>query len=124
VYTATIKNIVVLLLTLGSVSLYGQQTRFQASAKKTDSIRYLSAGFSGATVPLKTAYFNVPILSEGFSIRTSQDLTSVAGLQKDLYIKSFGFFCKKEMQIEKSVRLPLRFRLGSLEQCNILEQKY
>ncbi|RYE59142.1 MAG: hypothetical protein EOP48_01855 [Sphingobacteriales bacterium] len=49
---------------------------------------------------------------------------TVSGLQKDLYIKGFGFFCKKEMQIEKSVRLPLRFRLGSLEQCNILEQKY
>ena len=48
----------------------------------------------------------------------------VAILQRDLYIKGFGFFCKKEMQIEKYVKLPLRFRLGTLEQCNILEQKY
>jgi hypothetical protein len=39
------------------------------------------------------------------------------------YIGNLGFFCKKELEIEKTAHLPLRFRLGSLEENNRLEGK-
>ena len=41
----------------------------------------------------------------------------------DYYTKNMGFFCKKELSLEKSTKIPLRLRLGSLNYCNYLEGK-
>lgn len=46
-----------------------------------------------------------------------------AYLSPDFYTKEFGFFCRKELQFEKSIKIPLRLRLGSLNYCNYLENK-
>ncbi len=39
------------------------------------------------------------------------------------YSKDLGFFCKKELQLDKFTPIPFRFRLGSMEYVNYLEQK-
>ncbi|MEP6584996.1 MAG: hypothetical protein ABJA90_12055 [Ginsengibacter sp.] len=44
-------------------------------------------------------------------------------IPQDYYTKNFGFFCKQELRVEKAIKIPLRFRLGSLQQCNYYEGK-
>lgn len=41
----------------------------------------------------------------------------------DLYTRDFGFFCKKELQVEKLTNVKFRFRLGSIQQSDFLEGK-
>ena len=48
---------------------------------------------------------------------------SINNIPADYYTKNMGFMCKKELQLEKNTKLPIRFRLGSLNYVNYLEGK-
>lgn len=67
----------------------------------------------------------VPV--KGFSLRTipfiKNDTTKVVIISPGYYTASIGFFCKKELQLDKITPLPVRIRLGSLEYVNWMEQK-
>ena len=64
--------------------------------------------------------------------RTFPSLNSI--LQKDLKIektnipqaynyKHLAFFCKMEVQMEKSAKVPIKFRLGDVQHVDYLEKK-
>ena len=41
----------------------------------------------------------------------------------NFYVQQLGFFCKQEIKMDKVTRLPFRFRLGSVDDCDRLEGK-
>lgn len=67
--------------------------------------------------PLKKTFVNSP------KKPLNQNFYNTALILPDYYTRHFGFFCQKELQLEKTTRIPLRFRLGSLEYCNKMEGK-
>jgi hypothetical protein len=44
-------------------------------------------------------------------------------IRPDFYNTQLGFFCRQEWKIEKSARIPFRFRLGSIDYVNKMEGK-
>ncbi len=44
-------------------------------------------------------------------------------LPQNFYTQNLGFFCKKELQLEKATKIPFKFRLGSVQQCDWMEGK-
>ena len=46
-----------------------------------------------------------------------------APIAEDFSTCTYGFFCRQELKVEKATRMPIRFRLGSLAQCNYYEGK-
>ena len=45
----------------------------------------------------------------------------VSTINNNYYTQRFGFFCKRELEVEKITGVALRFRLGSLDYCNKIE---
>lgn len=44
-------------------------------------------------------------------------------LSPNYYSTQLGFFCKQEIIFEKNAKIPFKFRLGSIEECDRMEGK-
>ena len=100
--------------------------RISASAQKSDFFVAKKPVFPGSLFDLTLVHNNFILPSKtGKSILPIQknSITPSQIISGGFYTEHLGFFCKKELQVEKSTRIPFRFRLGSLDYCNQLEGK-
>jgi hypothetical protein len=44
-------------------------------------------------------------------------------LPANFYSLNLGFFCRKDLQVQNAIKMPLHFRLGSVAYCDALEGK-
>lgn len=70
---------------------------------------------------LHTRFYNPYIIDFKKSAITNK--TYRPFLPADFYSTQLGFFCRQEIKMDKVPIIPIRFRLGSIEQCNWLEGK-
>ena len=57
------------------------------------------------------------------NLNSTSKYFSLRVLPSDYYSSHVGFFCKKELQVQNVVKVPLRFRLGSVPYCDAMEGK-
>ncbi|HYM93018.1 MAG TPA: hypothetical protein VET23_02690 [Chitinophagaceae bacterium] len=85
--------------------------------------------YQNAPQYVKNVTFNYPVINYTFptkkSISSNRILLkySTVNFIKTSYKQQLSFFCRQEYNIEKYTGIPLRFRLGSLDYTNYLEQK-
>jgi hypothetical protein len=117
------KIISVLVLSLATSESQSQFAAILSSDKISKSLNTTQVSYSSnLNQDKKTNYrFSKSALQRPAPI--FRDNKIILAISNDIYTKNFGFFCRKEFQIEKFTKLPFRFRLGSLEYCNNLEEK-
>ncbi|MGL6266633.1 MAG: hypothetical protein ACRC2O_01865 [Chitinophagaceae bacterium] len=72
-----------------------------------------------------TAFPAIPVIKSTRPVITPFLFTPnpLQPVRPDFYNMQLGFFCRQEWKIEKSARIPFRFRLGSIDYVNKMEGK-
>lgn len=89
---------------------FGQENGVKFHTDKSSYFRMDTPGLKALRIKKDTTQKNckdvaVPVISSNF------------------YTQNFGFFCKKELQLEKVTKIPFKFRLGSVQQVDWMEGK-
>jgi hypothetical protein len=71
----------------------------------------------------KTNFIVPPVKAIGASPFINFTPVSYSLISPSFYTQHFGFFCKKELQMGKITKVPFKFRLGSVQQCDWMEGK-
>lgn len=84
----------------------------------------ISCLFSNAQIAsLKLDYNNFSARNKFKFFDSTKSINLKAPLSSNFSTRNYGFFCREELKIEKATKIPVRLRLGSLEQCNYYEGK-
>lgn len=67
--------------------------------------------------------FAIPLSSVDTINLIEQHTAPFSFTSANYYTNSLGFFCKKEIEMEKALKFPLKFRLGSVAYTDKMEGK-
>lgn len=117
--------ILVVLTLLFDIEFFGQEIPQKKNSGINIEKRIQNKGKQGLFPSAKQYQMNrlqpsFPVLFLSISTPASQ---SCKGIEQSFYTNGLGFFCRKELEIEKLSSIPFRFRLGSLAYVDYLEQK-
>ena len=79
---------------------------------------FLSISISGLAQRRNDSTFHAIKMSKD-SVKT----VPIFMLTSNYYTTNIGFFCKKEIGLEKTIKFPVKFRLGSVPYCDAMEGK-
>jgi|KBSMisStandDraft_5_1062788.scaffolds.fasta_scaffold23716_3 hypothetical protein len=96
----------------GYLNTNGETKRLFTVSK--EMTRPPGSGWSVSEGKLSGTGLSGPIFSEADLSRQPADY---------IYLHS-GFFCRREWEIEKATHVPIRFRIGSLADCDAMEGKH
>jgi hypothetical protein len=112
---------------------YAQSVKQPLSYLKKNSLKMNFISFKQANLPVSKISFLNLIKEENeyglFRNGTSYPLENLrtrftSTIPANLATCNYAFFCRQELKIEKATNIPIRFRLGSLEQCDYYEGKH
>ena len=100
---------------VGSVAFGQQMFNHSALIKRVDTVFY--GNYSVTTPPF---CYKQKIMDEAYLVKT---IPGIMRLRGDYYSSGLGFFCKQEIKLEKTIKIPFKFRLGSIQYCDRMEGK-
>ena len=90
---------------------------------------FATKGYAQSQPPVfyHSSYDKLLVYSDSTQLQIAKPEIYMSGMlipvPKNFYLCQLSFFCRKELQLEKSTSIPLRLRLGSLNYTNHLEGK-
>ena len=69
-------------------------------------------------IPLKPLVVSLSLNNQPFKLPDSKPL-----LSPNYYSAHLSFFCKQEIKMEKVAKIQIKFRLGTVEECDRMEGK-
>jgi len=63
-------------------------------------------------------------LTNYFANSTHTSLKNKEVITPDFYVRQLTFFCRQEIKFEKALKIPFKFRVGSVEDCDRMEGKF
>jgi len=124
-------NIILVVLLMLSGKVFSQDTSYIKNQQLSENSSRIIYYGDGWFLPLNTTpdeCIKLPInynVFKNFSYQSPFRLghSIPPTIHSSFYTEHLGFFCKKEIQLEKITSVPFRFRLGSLDYVNKLEGK-